>query len=130
MGGPGSGAGTQQGGSSDNYSLLRTGTIFLCLTTWMGRDVHPNMALDYRILNTILSNIEKDLLEGHMNRKQKQYLLLWAFYMLICFTASLRGNKDLMMEVQELLQHAHQGKDVPEDKRHIAVLLLGEFKSK
>eukprot|EP00957_Ditylum_brightwellii_P172487 13132497-Ditylum_brightwellii.AAC.1 len=29
-----------------------------------------------------------------------------------------------------LLQHAHQGKDVPEDKRHIVVPLLGEFKGK
>eukprot|EP00957_Ditylum_brightwellii_P196409 14965183-Ditylum_brightwellii.AAC.1 len=46
--------------------------LFMCgLLKQMGRDVCPDMALDYRILHTILSNIEKDLLEGPMNRKQK-----------------------------------------------------------
>eukprot|EP00957_Ditylum_brightwellii_P206536 15348892-Ditylum_brightwellii.AAC.1 len=94
----------------------------------MGRDVHPNLALDYRVLHIILSNIEQELLSGTISICKKRIKLLLGFYLLVRFTASLRRNEGLMMEVQGLLQYSAKGNYEPVDLRHIIMPLLEGFK--
>eukprot|EP00957_Ditylum_brightwellii_P137321 10468990-Ditylum_brightwellii.AAC.2 len=75
----------------------------------MGRDIHPNLGLDYRILHLILVNIETEMLDSS--------------------SAALRGNEGLMMDTQGLIQHKNDGKfEEKEDLKHVIIPLLGEFK--
>eukprot|EP00957_Ditylum_brightwellii_P205574 15344456-Ditylum_brightwellii.AAC.1 len=65
----------------------------------MGRDVRPNMGLDYRILHLILENVEQDLLSNEIDRHEKR-------------------NKGFVMERQGLLQHLQDSKTEDLEKRH------------
>eukprot|EP00957_Ditylum_brightwellii_P082662 6285451-Ditylum_brightwellii.AAC.1 len=79
----------------------------------MGRDVQPNMGLDYQILHVILENIDKNLTDYTLHREKKYFLLLVGF----------------MMEVQKLLEHADQETvEEHEELRYMVIPLLGEFK--
>eukprot|EP00957_Ditylum_brightwellii_P046263 3510494-Ditylum_brightwellii.AAC.1 len=96
----------------------------------MGRDVRPNLGLDYQVLHVILRNLEEDLPSTALERTCKQNLLLIGFYLLVCFVGSLRGNKGFMMELQGLLQNLMKSKEGEKEMQHVVIPLLGEFKGK
>eukprot|EP00957_Ditylum_brightwellii_P134007 10217565-Ditylum_brightwellii.AAC.1 len=89
------------------------------LEQWMGRDLCPNLGLDYRILHLILANIETDMLDSSWGQARIHFLLLVGFYLVRCFTASLRGNEGFIMETQGLIQHKNDWKfEEKEDLKH------------
>eukprot|EP00957_Ditylum_brightwellii_P140193 10682228-Ditylum_brightwellii.AAC.2 len=94
----------------------------------MGQDVRPNVGLDYQILYIILHQIEEELMNQLKTKTRCCFIVIVGFYLLICFVASLRGNKGFMIEAQVLLEHSEHGHQKEEEIRHMVILLLGEFK--
>eukprot|EP00957_Ditylum_brightwellii_P138792 10579569-Ditylum_brightwellii.AAC.2 len=94
----------------------------------MGRDVRPNVGLDYWILHIILSQIEEELMNWSKSRTRCHSILIVGFYLLICFVASLRGDEGFMIEVQGLLEHSEHGQKKEEELRHVVIPLMGQFK--
>eukprot|EP00957_Ditylum_brightwellii_P025295 1913941-Ditylum_brightwellii.AAC.1 len=48
------------------------------LQWYMGRNLRPNLVLDYNVLHAILHNIEQELVDGIANTYRKHMLLLLA----------------------------------------------------
>eukprot|EP00957_Ditylum_brightwellii_P096747 7368229-Ditylum_brightwellii.AAC.1 len=94
----------------------------------MGKDIRPNLGLDYRILHILLENIEEEMADRKLGWVWKCFLLVFGFYMIARFTVSLRGNKEFMIELQGLIQHGSKGVDEKPKLKYIAISLLREFK--
>eukprot|EP00957_Ditylum_brightwellii_P134150 10227559-Ditylum_brightwellii.AAC.1 len=94
----------------------------------MGRDMRTDMGLEYKGLHLILENINKDLSDCALKRERRRFLLVVGFYLVVCFTATLKGNEAFMVEPQGLIQHASRGTKEGKGLEHVAVPLLGAFK--
>ena len=99
------------------------------LLSRMGKDVRTDRALDVWILKVILNNLESEVLSSS-DLVRNRDLLMVGFYLIICFTCSLRGNEGFMMDLNGLLDHIYDGsREDDKDHPHIVVTLLGRFKN-
>eukprot|EP00957_Ditylum_brightwellii_P060468 4591827-Ditylum_brightwellii.AAC.1 len=64
-------------------------------------------------------------MDQDLRRTRKCFLLVFGLYMIVCFTALLRGNDGFIVEVQGLIQHGSQGVDKDPELQHVVIPLLG-----
>eukprot|EP00957_Ditylum_brightwellii_P170369 12967759-Ditylum_brightwellii.AAC.1 len=67
-------------------------------------------------------------MDQDLRRTCNCFLLVFGFYVTMCSTALLRGNKGFMIEVQGLIQHGSQEVHEDPELQHVVIPLLGEFK--
>ena len=65
----------------------------------MGRHVKSDLALNYRILQVILTNLEEELSDVETLPARRRWIQVLGTYSVIYFVCSLRGNEGFMVEL-------------------------------
>ena len=93
----------------------------------MGRDIRSNTALDHHILLAILNHLDT-LVKEETTQSRKDFLIVVASYLVVCFCASLRGNEGFMLDLSPIRVHLTLGVNDPDGLEHVVICLLGRFK--
>ena len=93
----------------------------------MGRDIRSNTALDHHILLAILNHLDT-LVKEETTQSRKDFLIVVASYLVVCFCASLRGNEGFMLDLGPISVHLALGVNDPDGLEHDVICLLGRFK--
>ena len=88
-----------------------------------------DLALDHRILQVILTNLEEELDDVETLPTRRRWIQVLGTYLVICFACSLRGNEGFMVEFVSVIQHIYDGKGDHEEFPHLVIPLLGKFKN-
>ena len=98
----------------------------------MGRNVQSNVGLDHNILLEISRIYEEELADESVSWNRKRLVIIVGTYLVVCFTASLRGNEGLFLEGSSLVAMLGEGKSAQhkrDGKEHVCLPLLGRFKT-
>ena len=93
----------------------------------MGRDICSNTVLDHQILSVILSH--KDILvKEETAQARKDFIIVVATYLVVCFCVSRRGNMGFMLDLNPVRKGLALGLEDPDWLEHVVICLLRRFK--
>ena len=96
----------------------------------LGKQTRSNWGLDYNVLHIILANLEMDLLEEGLSKRDRRDIIMFGSFAIIGFVCALRGNEIFLVEAEGLQKMIERGRVEKEDKLlHVVIPLLGQFKN-
>ena len=104
------------------YKLFNMG-----LDKRMDKEKRSDLALEFKLLLTILTRVERELHEKDTEVSRRRFLMVFGAYLVIGYGGSLRGNEGFFVEGKSLINNIHEGITDPEHP-HVVVELFGRFK--
>ena len=77
----------------------------------------------------ILNLMEEEVTRSTTTQRRKRILIMCGGYIAVTYSYSLRGNEGFWVDGDRLQSHIHLGRSETHEIPHIAVALLGRFKS-
>ena len=95
----------------------------------MPSDAQRDTPLLGHVVAGVLEEMRKEMRKGETDASRKRLLTMCGGYMAVTYSYSLRGNEGFWVDGDRLQQYLHLGQSGNLEIPHVAVALLGRFKS-